>query len=44
MSGIAAPYTIPTNGGPDDMNTGAGWTFAGGTAPYIGLFGRLERR
>jgi len=39
MSGVAAAYTIPPNGGPDDMSTETGWTFAGGTAPYVGTFG-----
>ncbi|TPW07244.1 MAG: hypothetical protein FD127_4510, partial [Acidimicrobiaceae bacterium] len=39
MSGIAAPYTVPANGGPDDMDSEAGWTFAGGTSPYVASFG-----
>ena len=39
MSGIAAAFTIPASGGPDPMDSEAGWTFAGGTAPYVGLNG-----
>jgi hypothetical protein len=39
LSGLAAPYTVPANGGPDDMGTVAGWSFLGGGAPYIGVNG-----
>jgi hypothetical protein len=39
LSGIAAPYIIPANGGPDNMDTEAGWNFAGGIPPYVAAFG-----
>ncbi len=39
ISGIGAAFTVPANGGPDDFGTPVGWTFAGGSPPYVGANG-----
>ncbi len=39
VSGVGAPFTIPTNGGPDDFTVETGWTFVGGPTPHVGLNG-----